>query len=105
VKAFANIWLIHRKEMCRFGLTSGRTWQANMIVVSCEWSGLYELQSLWLVCISHTIAVHSRICIMGNQKYCSVWYKKIMTLEALAGKAPRRWKTNHSMVKWLVSSL
>jgi hypothetical protein len=25
VKAFANIWLIHRKEMCRFGLTSGRT--------------------------------------------------------------------------------
>jgi hypothetical protein len=36
VKAFANMWLIHRKEMCRFGLSSGRTRQAYMIFVSCE---------------------------------------------------------------------
>jgi hypothetical protein len=81
--AFATIWLIHRKEMCRFGLTSGRTRQANIIFVSCEWIGLKNKSSshFWLVYISHT-------CI-----YCAVAYIREFVLLAIK-------KTVRYDIKW-----
>jgi hypothetical protein len=69
---FVYIWLIHRKEMCRFGLTSGRTRQANMIFVSWEWSEPKIRAMVTLTCVHLAYnyymycAVHSRIWITDN---------------------------------------
>jgi hypothetical protein len=74
--------LIHRKEMCRFGLSSGRTRQAYMIFVSCEWSGLkhtssghFDLCTSRIQLLHVLLHVHSPICITCNQIHCSVRYK------------------------------
>jgi hypothetical protein len=70
VKAFANIRLIHRMEMCRFGLTTERTRHANMVFVSCEWSGLKNTSSGHFdLCTSRIQLLHVLWCTFTNLYY------------------------------------